>query len=114
MPFNFLNRICGQQPYTDINDLGTSVDEKEGNDFDDDSDIDVEEEDPGLGQDLDLDIDSDNEDQSIDLKSQSGDRVELVLFIEWIRFLKIPFSKSENIKRGNIVSMASVTSTRKE
>ena len=76
MAFNFLNRICSQQPDTDLNDIGMSVDKEKGNDFDNESDIDIEEEDRDFRPDLDLDLNSDNEDQSIDLEPGSGDGVE--------------------------------------
>ncbi|KAK3789328.1 hypothetical protein RRG08_001716 [Elysia crispata] len=62
MAFNFLNRICSQQPGVDVDDgLGTPVDEEEG-DIDQESDIDLEENRDEIDSDLDLeDSDTDPE-----------------------------------------------------
>ena len=64
MAFNFLNRICSQQPNVDLDDeLGTSVDEEEG-DINRESDVDLEENRDDIDSDLDEGSETDPEPQA--------------------------------------------------
>ena len=64
MAFNLLNYSCSQQPNVDLDDeLGTSVDEEEG-DIDKESDVDLEENRDDIDSELDEGSDTDPEPQA--------------------------------------------------